>query len=152
MTGCSAGEVVAEASMPTTGREKTEHGENAGGMVVFADYEGHRTKGSYNRKTTRIDITSGPLARQSFKTPTDPVASRRSSKSSHHASNNVTVVAVQQISGISAVFAAVLVAEIGDMRSFTSLGQLTCWAGLTRSRRNPTKRRQSADALVVPNW
>lgn len=37
---------------------------------VYVDYEGHRTRGSYDRDTKRIDITSGPLAGQSFKTPT----------------------------------------------------------------------------------
>ncbi|MFJ3990239.1 hypothetical protein ACIPWY_16535 [Streptomyces sp. NPDC090032] len=37
---------------------------------VYVDYEGHRTRGSYDRDTKRIDITSGPLAGQSFKSPT----------------------------------------------------------------------------------
>ncbi|WP_199836206.1 hypothetical protein [Streptomyces sp. NRRL F-4489] len=37
---------------------------------MCVDYEGHRTRGSYDRDTKRIDITSGPLAGQSFKTPT----------------------------------------------------------------------------------
>lgn len=74
MSGCSAGEVVARlvatASMPAPAREETTHRESSGGVGVFADYEGRRTQGSYYPKTTRIDITSGPLAGQSFKTPT----------------------------------------------------------------------------------
>lgn len=37
---------------------------------VVADYEGHRTRGKYDSTTHRVDITSGPLAGQSFKSPT----------------------------------------------------------------------------------
>ncbi|MFE9881933.1 hypothetical protein [Streptomyces sp. NPDC005784] len=75
MSGCTAGEVVArlvaEASMSTpAAREKTEQPEAASGVAVYADYEGHRTQGRYDPRTTRIDITSGPLSGQSFKTPT----------------------------------------------------------------------------------
>ncbi|MYZ34987.1 MULTISPECIES: hypothetical protein [unclassified Streptomyces] len=75
MSGCTAGEVVARlvaaASMPPpTTTEKTEQPEAASGVTVYADYEGHRTQGRYDPRTTRIDITSGPLSGQSFKTPT----------------------------------------------------------------------------------
>lgn len=75
MSGCKAGEVVArlvaEASMPTPPRNTdSEQPEKAGGVTVYADYEGHRTQGRYDPRTTRIDITSGPLAGRSFKTPT----------------------------------------------------------------------------------
>ena len=38
---------------------------------------------------------------------------------------------IQQISGIGPVFAAVFVAEIGDVTRFASADKLTCWAGLT---------------------
>jgi hypothetical protein len=38
-------------------------------VLVFADYAGHQTHGHYDTITTRIDITSGPLAGRSFKTP-----------------------------------------------------------------------------------
>jgi hypothetical protein len=75
MSGCTAGEMVArlvaEASLPApTAREETEHPEGASGVAVYAHYEGHRTHGRYDPKTTRIDITSGPLTGRSFKTPT----------------------------------------------------------------------------------
>ncbi|MYV97575.1 hypothetical protein [Streptomyces sp. SID3343] len=75
MSGCTAGEVVArlvvEASMPTpAAREKTELPESDNSVTVYADYEGRRTQGSYDPRTTRIDVTSGPLSGQSFKTPT----------------------------------------------------------------------------------
>jgi transposase len=39
--------------------------------------------------------------------------------------------AVQTISGVGPVLAAIFVAEIGDVHRFTRPGQLCCWAGLT---------------------
>lgn len=39
-------------------------------VAVYADYEGHRTYGDYDRDTKRIDVRSGPLAGQGFKSPT----------------------------------------------------------------------------------
>ena len=39
--------------------------------------------------------------------------------------------AIQQLPGIGPVLAAVIVAEIGDIRRFPGPGQLACWAGLT---------------------
>jgi len=38
---------------------------------------------------------------------------------------------LQQISGIGPVFAAVFIAEIGDVSRFATADKLTCWAGLT---------------------
>ncbi|WP_055483191.1 hypothetical protein [Sphaerimonospora mesophila] len=74
MSGCTAGEVVARlvaaASMPPPAKEESEQREAASDVAVYADYEGHRTQGKYDQRTTRIDITSGPLAGRSFKTPT----------------------------------------------------------------------------------
>jgi hypothetical protein len=75
ISGCTAGEVVArlvaEASMPApSAKEGSEQLEEASGVRVYAGYEGHRTQGRYDPGTTRIDITSGPLSGQSFKTPT----------------------------------------------------------------------------------
>ncbi|MFB7085520.1 hypothetical protein [Streptomyces sp. NPDC056296] len=76
MGGTTAGEVVARlvrtASVPpsapaATSKEGVEEGRK---VNVYADYEGRRTRGSFDRDTNRIDITSGPLAGQSFKTPT----------------------------------------------------------------------------------
>jgi transposase len=39
--------------------------------------------------------------------------------------------AIQQLPGIGPVLAAVIAAEIGDIRRFPGPGQLGCWAGLT---------------------
>ncbi|MGW9499037.1 transposase [Streptomyces prasinus] len=48
--------------------------------------------------------------------------------------------AVQTIPGIGSVFAAVMVAEIGDVARFPSPGRLCSWAGLTpRHRASDTK-------------
>jgi hypothetical protein len=63
--------LVAEKSTGVSApSEKTEQPENAQRVAVFAVYEGRRTQGKYDRTTSRIDITSGPLAGQSYKTPT----------------------------------------------------------------------------------
>jgi transposase len=51
--------------------------------------------------------------------------------------------AVQQLPGIGPVLAAVIVAEIGDIRRFAGPGQLASWAGLTPRHYEPgTKVRQ----------
>jgi hypothetical protein len=39
------------------------------GVTVYADYEGHRVRARYT-EPTRVEIIDGPLAGQSFKTPT----------------------------------------------------------------------------------
>jgi transposase len=49
--------------------------------------------------------------------------------------------AVQTISGVGPVFAAVPVAEIGDVTRFTGPGQLCSWAG-------PTPRHRASDTKV----
>lgn len=41
----------------------------AGGVAVYADYEGHRVHARYI-EPARVEIIDGPLAGQSFKTPT----------------------------------------------------------------------------------
>lgn len=38
-------------------------------VPIYADYDGYRTKATYDRVTRRIDIIDGPLARRSFKSP-----------------------------------------------------------------------------------
>ncbi len=50
--------------------------------------------------------------------------------------------AIQQLPGIGPVLAAVIVAEIGDIRRFRKPGQLGCWAGLT-------PRHRESDAKVT---
>jgi len=72
MSNSTAGEVVArlvdQASMPESIAKDTS--DASSGLKVYADYGGHRTHGTYDWVTTRIDITSGPLAGRSFKSPT----------------------------------------------------------------------------------
>ncbi|OLT09041.1 hypothetical protein BJF78_06365 [Pseudonocardia sp. CNS-139] len=76
MSGRTAGEVVAQlvaaASMPPpVAKEDSEQQRTTlSGVAVYVDYEGRRTQGRYDPRTTRIDITTGPLSGQSFKTPT----------------------------------------------------------------------------------
>jgi transposase len=48
--------------------------------------------------------------------------------------------AIQQLPGIGPVLAAVIVAEIGDIRRFPGPGQLASWAGLTPGTTSPTPR------------
>jgi hypothetical protein len=76
MAGVSIGEVVARlvsqagsppATLPELGAKVVSA---PTGVKVYADYDGIRTYGTYNPITTRIDITSGPLAGRGFKTPT----------------------------------------------------------------------------------
>jgi hypothetical protein len=74
MAGLTPGEVVArlveQASMPTLAPPAADASGAPDVINVHADYAGHRTQGTYDPVTTRVDITSGPLAGQSFKTPT----------------------------------------------------------------------------------
>ena len=50
--------------------------------------------------------------------------------------------AIQQLPGIGPVLAAVIVAEIGDIRRFPGPGQLGCWAG-------PIPRHHESDLKVI---
>jgi hypothetical protein len=72
--GCTTGDVVrrlvAEAGAASDPAEEIEHSETVQGTAVYADYAGYRTYGNLDRTTTRVDITSGPLAGRGFKTPT----------------------------------------------------------------------------------
>lgn len=75
MAGETPGQIVArlvqKASVPGRAPEEQELTDLQPDWVkVYADYAGHRTQGRYDRITKRIDITSGPLAGQSFKSPT----------------------------------------------------------------------------------
>jgi hypothetical protein len=63
--------LVAAASMPERPPASVEDGEPIGpAIAIYADYDGHRTHAVYDRDTTRVDVTSGPLSGRSFKTPT----------------------------------------------------------------------------------
>ncbi|MCF3962874.1 hypothetical protein [Streptomyces fuscigenes] len=76
MSNATASEVVARLVRAASAPPSVSAATSEGGAVpapkigVYVDYEGHRTHGSYDPETKRIDITSGPLAGQSFKTPT----------------------------------------------------------------------------------
>jgi hypothetical protein len=61
--------LVAQASAPLPADAPSDRAAPAG-VPVFADYEGHRTTGSYDPITKRVDITSGPLQGTSYKSPT----------------------------------------------------------------------------------
>lgn len=65
------GEVVARLVAETaTASPGPEAGEGGGETVeVFCDYEVHRTSGRFDRRTHRVDVTSGPLSGRSFKSP-----------------------------------------------------------------------------------
>lgn len=39
-------------------------------LPVYADYDSHRTYGTYYRRTGRVEITCGPLDGTGYKTPT----------------------------------------------------------------------------------
>ncbi|TDW98263.1 hypothetical protein [Kribbella sp. VKM Ac-2566] len=69
--GTVVARLVADASMSTPESAADEaHVEKVAEIPIYADYEGHRTRASFNRDTARIDIMSGPLAGRSFKSPT----------------------------------------------------------------------------------
>lgn len=42
-----------------------------GGVAIFADYEGHRTKAMFRAGTKRVDVIEGPLSGAVFKSPPD---------------------------------------------------------------------------------
>ncbi|WP_082154918.1 hypothetical protein [Jiangella alkaliphila] len=73
MTGTTAGEIVARLVAQASTRQQPEASATVptegDGITVFADYDGHRTYGRFDPRTTRIDITGGPLSGRSFKTP-----------------------------------------------------------------------------------
>jgi|GEM_PF-1327939 len=73
MSSTTAGEVVArlvaQASMPVLSA-RAELANPSLGVAISVVYEGHRTNGSYDADTGRVDITSGPLQGTSYKTPT----------------------------------------------------------------------------------
>ncbi len=69
-TGEVVARLVAQASVPETTAAATDAKSTSASVNVYADYDGHRTRGVFDPTTSRIDITSGSLAGRSFKTPT----------------------------------------------------------------------------------
>lgn len=71
LTGMTHGQVVArlvkQSKMPSDPGPARDGDDQT--VSIFADYEGHRTSARFNRLTKRIDIVDGPLAGQSFKSP-----------------------------------------------------------------------------------
>jgi transposase len=60
---------------------------------------------------------------------------------------------IQQISGIGPTFAAIFIAEIGDITRFGRPQKLTCWAGLTpRHRESDTTVRRGPITKRAPLW
>jgi len=68
MADVSEGEIIRRlinaSALPRADLEPTEHG-----VAICADYEGHRVHARYFAPA-RVQIVDGPLAGQSFKTPT----------------------------------------------------------------------------------
>jgi transposase len=57
---------------------------------------------------------------------------------------------IQQISGIGPTFAAIFIAEIGDIHRFARPEKLTCWAGLTpRHRESDTTIRRGPKTVTT---
>lgn len=73
VAGTSPGRIVAQlveaASTGLSERDRLVPNVSTS-VAVYVDYRGHRTRGQYDRVTSRVDITSGPLAGKSFKSPT----------------------------------------------------------------------------------
>lgn len=74
MAGISRGEVVARliaetAMLPISGRDDAGENHEHGTVSIYADYAGQRTQGRFDCRTHRVDITAGPLAGKSYKTP-----------------------------------------------------------------------------------
>lgn len=72
ITGMSHRQVVARlvqqskaAPFPTV----TPPGANDQAIEIYVDYEGHRTTALFHQLTSRVDVVDGPLAGQSFKSP-----------------------------------------------------------------------------------
>jgi hypothetical protein len=68
MANVSEGEIIRRlvggSAPPREGPEPANRG-----VAIYADYEGHRVRARYF-EPARVEITDGPLAGRSFKTPT----------------------------------------------------------------------------------
>jgi hypothetical protein len=72
LTGMTPGGVVdrlvAQSPAPSHQAQSVNDDEGSG-VAVYADYAGHRVKGTFYPLTRRIDITSGSLSGGSYKSP-----------------------------------------------------------------------------------
>lgn len=73
MAGVSTGEViarlVAESTAPTAPTATEAPGAGDQRASIFADYGGRQTRARFDPVTHRVEITTGPLAGKSYKTP-----------------------------------------------------------------------------------
>src|SRR4051812_5234912 len=72
ITGLSHSQVVArlvQQSRAAPAPAVLAPGADERAIDVQADYEGHRTTARFHQLTNRVDIVGGPLAGQSFKSP-----------------------------------------------------------------------------------
>ncbi|AEB47588.1 hypothetical protein VAB18032_02520 [Micromonospora maris AB-18-032] len=73
ITGMTKGQLVArlveQAQAAAAPEPATPDGDEPASVRVYADYAGHRTYGMFVPGPGRIEITSGPLAGRSFRTP-----------------------------------------------------------------------------------
>ena len=72
ITGMNHGQVVARLIQqskvgPEPGAPSSD--QEASSVEIHVDYEGHRTAALFRELTNRVDIVGGPLAGQSFKSP-----------------------------------------------------------------------------------
>jgi hypothetical protein len=68
MAGVTEGEIVRRLVAGSLEHQATPAPED-GGVPIYADYEGHRTRGLYFAPA-RVQIVDGPLRGRSFRTPT----------------------------------------------------------------------------------
>src|SRR5262245_7813136 len=74
VAGISKGQVVAHLVVLARSDPLVDSPARPGGdrtVPIHADYEGHRTNARYVRGPGRIEIVDGPLAGESFKTPSE---------------------------------------------------------------------------------
>lgn len=77
ITGMSHSQVVARLVQQSKAAPDPVSTPGAGEQAidVYADYEGHRTPARFHQLTNRVDIVGGPLAGQSFKSPSSAARS-----------------------------------------------------------------------------
>lgn len=68
MSGVSEAEIVRRL-VTATGTPRDNPATDSGGIRIYADYAGHRTRAIYSAPS-RVEIIDGPLKGTSYKTPT----------------------------------------------------------------------------------
>ncbi|HWG99096.1 MAG TPA: hypothetical protein VNV66_07170 [Pilimelia sp.] len=68
LAGVSKGAVIAQMIERMRAAEPSERPTE---LMIYADYAGHRTHGVFVPGPGRVEITSGPLAGSSYKTPSE---------------------------------------------------------------------------------